>query len=335
MARTYKGLYISRLIVLASIFAIPVVVFIIFFLGDFNLWYSDNALAEFLVLKLLCPLTFSVSWFYFISLLKERVANTIDAMDRVTSIIPLRLKIFYGMIALVVLFIFVFPLLTPVICVLSFMSMAWHVSTQEHDFSEGGIPFITKLLIGLAVILALFCTISIIPQYISLFTFLFTGIWLYFIEHIYIFSYCLCTSLAIGSVFFMYENKGVSEYEDIFTSPSASKEVSYVKYVEFILFIFFLFLAYLEIELIILFYWSGFIIVTVVGIINLFTSKEESGKYSGHILGYLLAAIFMGSNVLSYFLIAQIIESISLITAALVFIIIFLLTFILVEEEGG
>lgn len=335
LARKYKGLYVSRIIVLISIFAIPVVVFLIFFLGDFSLWYSDNMYVEFLVLKLLIPLIFSVSWLYFIVILKERVANTIDAMDRVTSIIPLRLKLFYGMIALVVLFIFVFPLITPVISVLSFMSMAWHVSTKEKDFKENGVPLFTKLLMILAVLLAIFCTISIIPQYLTLSIFLSIGIWLPLTDHIYIFSYCICTALAIGSLFFMYENKGVSEYEGIFTSESAKKEVSYVKYVEFVLFVFFLFLAYTGIEMIELFYWAGFVIVIFVSIVNFFTSKEESGKYRGHVLGYILAAIFMGSNVLSYFEIAQIIELISLIAAAIIFIFTFFLTFILVEDEGG
>lgn len=335
MARKYKGLYVSRIIVLISIFAIPVVIFLIFFFGNFSLWYSNNVYAEFLVLKLLIPFIFSVSWLYFIVVLKERVANTIDAMDRVTSIIPLRLKIFYGMIALVILFIFVFPLITPVVAVLSFMSMAWHVSTKEHDFGEEGTPLITKILMILGVILAIFCTVSIIPQYFTLSIFLSTGIWLPLTDHIYIFSYTLCTSLAIGSLFFMYENKGVSEYEGIFTSESAKKEVSYVKYVELVLFVFFLFLAYAGIEMIELFYWAGFIIVIFVSIVNFFTSKEESGKYRGHVLGYILAAIFMGSNVLSFFEIAQIIELISLIAAAIIFIFAFFLTFFLVEEEGG
>jgi len=113
----------------------------------------------------------------------------------------------------------------------------------------------------------------------------------------------------------------------------------YVNIIELVLFMFFLFLAYgpyifgVEFEIINIFYAAGFIIILFVSIINHFSEKQQTGSYKGHILGYLLAALFMGSNVLFARLeISIILNIIMLVVLAGVFIMVFLITFIYLEE---
>lgn len=334
MARQLKGILISRLIVLASIILIPVAIFFVFFLVDFDLWFSTDPVLTFWIIKIICPIVFSVSWLFFMILFADRIALTIDSMDKIVSIIPLRLKLFYGMIALVVLFVFIFPLISPLIGIISFMSLAWRVTTfKKKEWDDSGSPFYTKILMFLAALVPIFCTISIIPEYLVLSIFLSTQIWIPITKFVYTFSYCLCTALAIGSLFYLIENKGVSEYEVILEDTTRKENFWYVKFVELGLFIFFLFLAYAQFEIIELFYTAGFVIVVFVSIVNHFSEKQKTGKVRGHILGYILAAIFLGSNSLVFYInLPEIINLISLIVLAGVFIIVFLLTFIYLEE---
>lgn len=335
MPRQVKGFLLSRLIVLLAIILIPVAIFLVFFFVDFNLWYSNDPMISFWIIKVLCPIIFSASWLFFMILFAERIALTIDSMDRVVSIIPLRLKLFYGMIAVVVLFVFIFPLISPLIGVISFMSLAWRATTfhKEEWTAETKTPFYTKVLMVLAASVPIFCTVSIIPEYLVLSVFLSTQIWVPITDFVYTFSYCLCTALAIGSLFYMVENKGVSEYEVIFVDTTQKETYWWVKFVELGLFIFFLFLAYGGFGIIELFYTAGFIIVVFVSIVNHFSEKRKTGKVRGHILGYILAAVFLGSNSLVFYVnLPEIINLISLIVLAGVFIIVFLITFIYLEE---
>jgi len=334
VSRQIKGVLLNRILVLVMIILIPVAIFLIFLFVDFELWYSTDPILTFWIIKVACPIVFGVSWLFFMILFADRLALTIDSMDRVVSIIPLRLKLFYGMIAIVVLFIFVFPLISPLIGVISFMSLAWRATTyKKKEWSDSGSPFYTKILMVLVAVLPIFCTVSIIPEYLVLSAFLTTQIWQPITDFIYTISYCLCTALAIGSLFYLVENKGISEYEVILVDTTQKKSFWYVKFVELGLFVFFLFLDYGGFEIIELFYTAGFVIVVFVSIVNHFSEKQKTGKVRGHILGYLLAAIFLGSNSLVFYIdLPDFINIISLIVLAGVFIVVFLLTFIYLEE---
>jgi len=216
MPKEIKGLIVSRLVVLISIILVPVAIFLIFNLVDFKLWFSDDPALNFWILNILCPLVFSVSWLFFLILFANRFAATIEAMDRTVGVVPLRLRFFFGLNALFILFIFVFPIITPIISILSFASMAWRLTTsRKESWDDSKVSFGTKLLMILFSLLPIFCTIVILPQYILLSIFLWENIWIPLLPIIFIISVCLCTALAIGSLFFLIANKGVSEYEQI------------------------------------------------------------------------------------------------------------------------
>ena len=334
MSREVGGIILSRLIVLVALILIPLSSLLIFIFVDFDLWYTTDTNTIFWITKVLCPLVFSLSWFFFIGLFLNRLALSFDSMDSTISIIPLRLKLFYGSIAIVVLFIFILPIITPIISIVSFMSIAWQLSSRKkEDWSDSKTPFFIKFLMILAAIVPAFCTISIIHEYFSLSIFLSTKIWDPLTEHIYIWSYCLCTALAVGSLFVLLANKGVSEYESILVDKKQKTKMWYVNIIELGLFVFLLILAYNKLKIIDIFYTIGFILIIFVSIVNYFAEKQKTGKYKSHILGYILAALFMGSNVLIFRVEGvEILSIISMIVLAGVFIIVFISTFISLEE---
>ena len=336
MSEQYKGVIISRLMVIISIILVPIVIFLIFNLVEFKLWYSDNPALNFWVLRVLCPLIFSVSWLFFLILFANRLSETIDSMDKTVGIVPLRLRFFFGLTALFILFIFVFPLITPIISILSFASMAWRLTTfRKESWDESETSFATKFLIILFSILPIFCTISILPQYIVLSIFLWENLWLPLLPIIFIISVCLCTALAIGSLFYLIANQGVSEYEQIFIDTTVQKYVWHIRIFELFLFVFFLFLSFGNFALMNIFYYAGFVIVIFVSISNFINGKRRDVSFKSHFLGYLLAAVFMGSNLIIFNPdLALIIQEVSLILSAVVFILIFFLKFFRVEESA-
>ncbi len=335
MTREVKGFILSRLLVLISIIIVPIAIFLIFNLVEFSLWYSQNPTLNFWILRVLCPLVFSVSWLFFLILFANRLSETIDSMDKTVGIIPLRLRFFFGLNALFILFIFVFPLITPIIAILSFASMAWRLTTfRKESWDESEISTATKVLMVLFSILPIFCTISILPQYLVLSIFLWDTLWLPLLPLIFIVSVCLCTALAIGSLFYMIANRGVSEYEQIFIDTTVQKYIWHIRIFELFLFIFFLFLSFGNFPLMNIFYYAGFAIVIIVSIVNFINGKRRDVSFKSHFFGYLLAAVFMGSNLIIFNPdLALIIQEVSLILSAIVFILIFIFKFFRAEES--
>ena len=330
MPKEFKGIVLSRLFILIAIFTVPIIIFLIFILTEFDLWFTTDVRVSVAIVKILVPSVFAISWLYFMLLFANRFSETIEAMGSTVGIIPLRLKIFYGINAIFVLFIFVFPLITPVVSILSFASMMWQLTTYKKESwdEDTKTPFITKFLMVLVSILPIFCTISVIPEYFDLSFFLWNNIWMILLPHIFIFSYCLCTSLAIGSLFILIVNRGVSEYEELFADPSKTESMMNVKILEVFLFAFFLFLDYGGFEVIELFYNVGFFLVLFVSIVNYISGKSKMKQFNSHVFGYLLAAVFMGSNLLILNVqLSEFLQAASLSIFAEVFIVVYIYTF--------
>ncbi|MFX1409095.1 MAG: hypothetical protein ACFFA6_01985 [Promethearchaeota archaeon] len=342
MSREIKGILFSRLLVLVSIVLIPIITFLIYIFADFKLWFAkDNEDLTLLIINILCPLVFSISWLFFLILFANRFAETIESTDRVVGVIPLRLKLFYGLNALYILLIFVFPLITPVISILTFASFGWRLTTMRKERWEEDtkVSLLTKIIMILASILPIFCAVVILPEYIKLSIFLWSDIWVPLLDIIYIISYCLCTALAIGSLFILFANAGISEYEQIFEDTTRKRFV-YIKIFEIVLFGFFLVLALYDFyevydfEVVNLFYNAGFVIVLIVSIVNYISGKQKTSKFQGHLAGYILAAIFMGSNLIfiSETEFSDFMRTTSLLISGILFILVFLYTFIHLEE---
>ncbi len=338
MSRKIKGIIVSRLIVLLSIFLVPILIFIIFFLIPFQLAWADEQ-TQFFLLKILIPLVFSISWVYFLLIFANRTASSIDMMDKTIGVVPLRLKFFYGLNAIFVLLILIYPLVTPIISVLAFASFAWRLTTfrREEWDEQSKTSLLTKIAVIIAIILPVVCGIIIIPEIITLSIYLWNNIWVPLLDYIYIISRALCTALAIGSLIIIFKKSGISEYEQLYMKPDDASFFMGVKVFDAFCFIFFIFLEIFEIPIIDLFYYAGFVIVCFVALANLIKGKMEDRSFKSYILGYLIAIVFMGSSLITYdigpiFDLGNTIKTWSLILSAVIFILIFFITFLKIED---
>ncbi len=334
MSREIKGIILSRLIVLVVIIFVPIVIFLIYNLVDFNLWFSNDQTLKTILIKILCPIVFSVSWLFFLILFVNRLANTLDDFDKTISVVPSRLKFFYGINAVYILFIFIFPIITPIIAVLSFASFAWRLTTfrKKRWEEDTKVSLITWIMIGVFAILPIFCGIIVLPEFLTLALFLWRVIWVPNLDILFTISYSLFTALAIGSFILLFLNSGISEYEQLFEESSKKQRFWNVKILEIGLFGFFLFLDFGEYGVIDLFYIAGFVFIILTSIINFFQGKMKIGSFKSHLFGYIIAAIFIGSNVIfSTTEISGFLRVWSLIISAVLYIIVFFYTFLQAE----
>ncbi len=336
MAKEIKGLLLSRIVVLLSIILVPIVIFLIFNFADFDLWFSpNNATLKVIIIKLLCPIVFSVSWLFFLILFAQRFSDTLDDFDRTISVVPSRLKFFYGINATYILFIFIFPILSPLISVLSFASFAWRLTTfKKKGWEEDSkISVLTWIMMSIAAILPIFCSIVLIPGYFKLADFLWNELWLPNLDLLFTISYSLFTALAIGSLIILLSNSGISEYEQIIGSSTSQKQTYLnVKILEIFLFGFFVFLDLYNLgnpPVIDLFYWGGFVIIIFISVVNFFRGTAKYKDFKSHFFGYLIATIFIGSNVIfSRTGVSEFLRIWSLVISAILYIIVFFYTFI-------
>ena len=334
MSKRVKGVMVTRLIVLLAIVLVPISIFLIFSLVDFDLWYSNDAVLEFWIIKLLSPTVFSVSWLFFLILFANRFANTMDSFDEKISVVPSRLKFFYGINAIYILFIFVFPIVTPFISILSFASFAWRLTTfrKESWEDDSKTSLLTKIVMVIASAIPIFCTVSIIPEFLELPLFLW-NFWVGIIDYLFIISYSLFTALAIGSLIILFRNSGISEYEQLFADPSQRKSFTDVKVLEALLFIGFLLLDLYKFPIIDLIYTAGLVIVIFTYFVNMIRGKSKYGSFKSYFIGYFIAAVFIASNViLTNEAISLIVRTWSLLISAILYIFILFYTFITIEE---
>ncbi|MFX1355039.1 MAG: hypothetical protein ACFFGP_13870 [Promethearchaeota archaeon] len=336
MSKQVKGVIVSRLIILLAIVLVPLSIFLIYALVDFNIWYTQDPIFTFWMVKLVCPLVFSISWLFFMILFANRFANTMDSFDDIISVVPSRLKFFYGINAVYLLFIFIFPMVTPVISVLSFASFAWRLTTfrKESWEEDTKVSSLTKFVMVFAALIPLFCTISIIPEYLDLPIFLWYSIWDPILPYLFDISYSLFTALAIGSLIILFSNSGISEYEQIFVDTTEKKTYWNVRILEIILFGFFLWLDWTNNPIIKIFHIAGFVIIIFISIVNYIRGKSKYRGFKSHIFGYFVAAVFIASNVVftadTEF--SKLTRNISLLVSAILYIFVLFYTFIRIED---
>ena len=335
MSKQVKGVIVSRLIILLAIILVPISTFFIYTFVKFDLWYSDDQVLTFWIIKIVCPLVFSISWLFILILFANRLANTMDSFDDVIDVVPSRLKFFYGINAVYILFIFVFPLITPIISVLSFASFAWRLTTfrKESWEEDTKISFLTKFMMGLFSLIPIFCTISIIHKYLVLPLFLWNNIWVPILPYLFDISYSLFTALAIGSLIILFANSGISEYEQIFVDTTKQKKFWNVRILEVVLFGFFLYLDWFDYPIIEFFYIAGFVIIIFISFVNYIRGKSKYKGFKSHLFGYLIAAVFIGSNVIftSDAVLSFNLRIYSLLISAILYIIVLTYTFYQVE----
>ncbi len=334
MSKEIKGIIVSRLIILISIILVPIAIFLIYNFANFTLWYTNDPTIIFIVIKILSPFIFSVSWLFFMILFINRFANTLDNFDKTISVVPSRMKFFYGINAIYIMLIFIFPVITPVISILSFASMAWRLTTfrKERWEDDTKISKITWIMMILASLIPIFCAASVLPSFLALADFLWNDLWLPILPYLFSISYSLFTALAFGSFILLLYNSGISEYEQLWVDSSKKDIIWNIRILEIFLFGFFLLLDLYEFDIIELFYWGGFILIIFISIVNYFQGKSKVKSFKSHLFGYLIAAVFIGSNVIfSTADFAEFLRIWSLLLSAIIYILVFFYTFFQVE----
>lgn len=328
MPRQIKGLLVSRLITVGAAILVPVVIWVLFTLIDFEVAWFPPGDAKNILVRVVTPLIYSVSWLFLILLFKDRISATIDAMDRSAAVIPLRLLFFYGLNALFVLCIFVFPLLTPVLAVLAFASFAWRLATvRKSDWGEQvHVSGFTWFLVVLFAIPPIFCSVMILPETFGLAVTLWNEFWLPIVDLLYDFSLVLCTSLTFGSLIFFVKT-GASEYEH----GSTDEDLRWVHAVEVIIFLFLLFLLWKEIEFINVFFWVGMGISFLIPAANFLKGRQAVGAINSHPVGYVIAGVFVLANLLWE---TPSVKNVTLLVTAIVFIVAAIYTFFHLDEDA-
>ncbi|MFX0143370.1 MAG: hypothetical protein ACFE9C_04775, partial [Candidatus Hodarchaeota archaeon] len=171
-----------------------------------------------------------------------------------------------------------------------------------------------------------------IPEFFVLADFLWNDLWVPLLPYLFKISYSLFTALAIGSFILLFYNSGISEYEQLWVESSKKQRIWNIKILEIILFAFFLYLDLLEFDIISLFYIIGFVFIIITSIVNFFQGKSKVKGFKSHLFGYLIAAVFIGSNVLfTTELISELLRVWSLLISAILYIIVFFYTFLQTE----
>jgi hypothetical protein len=208
--------------------------------------------------------------------------------------------------------------------------MAWRLTTfrKERWEEDTKISKITWIMMALASIIPIFCAVSVLPGFFVLADFLWNVLWVPLLPYLFSISYSLFTALAIGSFILLVINSGISEYEQLWVDSSKKESVWNIKILEVFLFGFFLFLDLYKFDIIDLFYMAGFILIIITSIVNFFQGKSKVKSFKSHLFGYIIAAIFIGSNVIfSTTEISGFLRVWSLLLSAILYIFVFFYTF--------
>ena len=335
MSRRIKGVLVSRLVIIMAIILVPIATFLIFNLVDFTLWFSTDPVVNFWILQILCPLVFSLSWVFFLIIFANHTAQSLDTMDKRIGVVSIRYKMFFGINALFIMIIFIFPLITPFVSILSFASIAWRITTVRKDWvADESVPAGTKITMILAALIPLFCTVCIIVDYLKLAFFVFFEVWVPLLDIIFTVSYCLVTAISFGSLIIMIKNRGITDYEQLGVDEEKERTFQAVKLLQIPLFVFFLFLAFGGFEVINFFYQVGFVIMIITSFVNFIQGRREDVSFKSHFFGYLISIVFMGTNfIFQASELSAFIRVWSLVISAGLFIFVFFYTFITLNSD--
>ncbi|MHA1731736.1 MAG: hypothetical protein ACTSU5_07315 [Promethearchaeota archaeon] len=331
MPRRVKGFLVSRILVVFLAVVIPVVIWVTFTLGKFEVAWFPEGTFKTVVIKILTPLVYSASWLMMFVLFASRISATFDALDKSSRVIPLRLLFFYGTNALFILAIFVFPIITPVVSVLAFASLAWRLTTiRKTDWGEEQrVSKVTWVAMVAFSVFPVFFAVLILPEILAFAVQLWETFWLPIVDVLYDGSVILCTALTFGSLVFLVQT-GVSEYEQLGGAKSEEINVVAIHIFEAALFAFFLFMMWHQIEFLDVFIWGGLLVACFVTVVNFIRGRRAVVDFKSATVGYVLAIAFVLAQMLWG---TTQIKNYLLILTSVVFIAAITVTFFRVEDE--
>ncbi|MCP4760619.1 MAG: hypothetical protein GY870_02485 [archaeon] len=289
------------------------------------------------IIIVITPWFLTIGWIFMFILFANRISGSIDKFDEVIQVISPRYKLFYGINAIALLLIFVIPLMTPIIAILAFSSFGFRISTFRVDWEERDdeTPKFASFISVLFAIIPGIITIAIFPDFFIFTQFLWITYWMPIIEPLYRISLCISSALTIGTLCYIFIT-GVAEYENASVLEGEKVNISWIKPFEAILIILFLFLEFSENPLIQIFYFTGLFICIFVAFVN-FVKGRKQPDFENYLLGYILMIIFYGANLIRWSMEegegTQLIVLITVIFSALMYIVLYFISFFTYEEK--
>ncbi len=229
---------------------IPIYILLLFLFLDFKLtWlpsdWSDNSKIIWTSANVVAPIMYCVGWLYFNFLMAKRFASTIEKMQETSSMISAHYIIFYGVCALAMLVSFLIPILTPIVGILAFSSLAFNLFTKNSNWGEFGDKKKRniKILIFIVDIPIIFCTILVIPEIIGLSVGFFLDFMDVMIEPLYTSIRALGVALPIGNFILLYQNATQSRNVGKRLDISGKKNLN-IAMVEILIAAFFIFMEF-------------------------------------------------------------------------------------------
>jgi hypothetical protein len=218
---------------------------IVFLLEWLPFDWSDNSKIIWTSANVVAPILYCFGWLYFNFILAKRFASTFELMQETSSMISAHYILFYGVCALAMLVSFLIPILTPIIGILAFSSLAFNISTKKsnwEDIDEKKKRWV-KVFIFIVDIPVIFCSILVIPEIISISVTFFLAFMDVMIEPLYTSIRALGVALPIGNFILLYQNATQSRNVGKRLDVSGKKNLN-IAMVEFLIAGFFIFMEY-------------------------------------------------------------------------------------------
>jgi len=292
-----KKLKFSRLLVLFLAIAIPIFITYNFWVYDFKLnwlpisWQESKFILA--LVQYVTPILFCIAWIYFFWVLATLIADSIDLMNKESSFISVHYLFFFGVNTLVLFYIFLIPLITPVVAILAYSSMIFKglTSRVSYDDLDEGTRTSVRIITFWAAIPAIFCSILIIPESLQISLEIWNDFWLNYVDDLFFFIKALGVALSIGATVLIYK-RGVQETEH-------GKKVEKIKATpglilsEFLIVLFILFLNYQNIEFVEVLYYLSPIFSGFTFVINIVKGRKSMEGDYGNPLGIAVWFAFM------------------------------------------
>jgi hypothetical protein len=309
---------------------IPLLVFSLFFgLGQESSWLPDSQFKEIFV-GWVTPLCFSLCWVYIIMVFKTDMVDVLEMMDTTGSVIPTRMKFFFSLNALLILCLFIIPIISPVITILTFSSLIWKATTSKKEMAQGeSIGMLWKIIIVLVSIVPLIAAIFVLPGIIKIAGSFWNDNWVTNLEAINNINMAIATSMTISD-FYMISSimrTGPQDYHYLESDNEEGSPYAFSKrIIQLVFFALMLYLWYIDHPFFRYLTWIGLILVGLIWLLTTaMNANNRNFNISNNILGYALLGIFLVANLIAFPLtrVNVIIQNVALILSGLIYLFIF------------
>jgi hypothetical protein len=193
----------------------PIYFFLLMLFLPFQLQPFGDPLLNTLFNYVATPIVFSAPWVGWIYYKRYKLANMVYIMDETITAVPLRWRLFYGANAAFIIAVFILPMATPVLAIVSGLVVAGHVFYRIGVGKLGGgkaAAFLGFLVAVALCILPALVMIEFIPGYIPLWETVLASWNDFWLDVAYGFAQCLVNALSFGApVYFIYY--GAQQYD--------------------------------------------------------------------------------------------------------------------------